>query len=225
MPTTLAVPEILKKRIAILAGAIALVALCLPAAAPAAPLAGASRVLPGAPTKPAVLTFKTAEVGAPGNPAVGIVPFSDAIYSSCAEAPARAAQTPPARKSAASTTGTGSASSRSPSTSTSTSSTPPTPRAPTSTALQRNRERLRLAPLRPDRLHRQGRARPPLHARLRRLGRQALRLRQLPALGPLRQLALQRQGALAEDPHPAAASTTSPTGSGSRARPRPGCTT
>jgi formylglycine-generating enzyme required for sulfatase activity len=37
--------------------------------------------------KPAVLTFTTAEIGAPGNPAVGIVPFSDAIYKSCGEAP------------------------------------------------------------------------------------------------------------------------------------------
>ena len=34
-----------------------------------------------------VLTFKTAFVGAPGNPSVGIVPFSDAIYRSCGEAP------------------------------------------------------------------------------------------------------------------------------------------
>jgi hypothetical protein len=38
--------------------------------------------------KPAVLTLKTAEVGAVGNPAVGIVPFTDAIYKSCDEAPA-----------------------------------------------------------------------------------------------------------------------------------------
>lgn len=37
--------------------------------------------------KPAVLTFKTVKVGAPGNPSVGIVPFQDAIYASCAEAP------------------------------------------------------------------------------------------------------------------------------------------
>lgn len=37
--------------------------------------------------KPAVLTFKTAQVGAPGNPAVAIVPFSDAIYRGCEEAP------------------------------------------------------------------------------------------------------------------------------------------
>src|SRR5436305_1773565 len=34
---------------------------------------------------PAVLTFKTVKVGAPGNPSVGIVPFTDAVYSSCAE--------------------------------------------------------------------------------------------------------------------------------------------
>lgn len=34
-----------------------------------------------------VLTFKTMQVASPGNPAVGIVPFTDAIYRSCAEAP------------------------------------------------------------------------------------------------------------------------------------------
>src|SRR5205085_223808 len=37
---------------------------------------------------PAVLTFRTARVGATGNPGVGIVPFTDAIYKSCTEAPA-----------------------------------------------------------------------------------------------------------------------------------------
>jgi hypothetical protein len=36
---------------------------------------------------PSVLTFKTVEVGAPGNPSVGIVPFTDAVYRSCEEAP------------------------------------------------------------------------------------------------------------------------------------------
>jgi hypothetical protein len=35
----------------------------------------------------AVLTFKTVTVGAPGNPSVGIVPFTEAIYQSCADAP------------------------------------------------------------------------------------------------------------------------------------------
>jgi hypothetical protein len=34
---------------------------------------------------PAVLTLKTVKVGAPGNPSVGIVPFTDAVYASCAE--------------------------------------------------------------------------------------------------------------------------------------------
>jgi formylglycine-generating enzyme required for sulfatase activity len=53
---------------------LGLVAAALPAAAVAAP-------------RPAVLTVKTVRVGAPGNPAVGIVPFTDAIYPSCAEAP------------------------------------------------------------------------------------------------------------------------------------------
>jgi hypothetical protein len=34
---------------------------------------------------PSVVTFKTVKVGAPGNPSVGIVPFTDAVYASCAE--------------------------------------------------------------------------------------------------------------------------------------------
>jgi hypothetical protein len=34
-----------------------------------------------------VVTLKTVNVGAPGNPSVGIVPFTDAIYASCADAP------------------------------------------------------------------------------------------------------------------------------------------
>jgi hypothetical protein len=53
---------------AILLGALAL-----------APAAGAS--------SPAQLTFKTVRVGSPGNPAVSVVPFSDAIYTSCSVAP------------------------------------------------------------------------------------------------------------------------------------------
>ncbi|HVX34044.1 MAG TPA: hypothetical protein VHA80_12970 [Solirubrobacterales bacterium] len=40
------------------------------------------------PPKPAVLTFKVAQVGDPGNPAVAIVPFTPALYANCAEAPA-----------------------------------------------------------------------------------------------------------------------------------------
>lgn len=39
----------------------------------------------GAAPARSVLTFRTATVGAPGNPSVGIVPFTDAVYSSCAE--------------------------------------------------------------------------------------------------------------------------------------------
>jgi len=58
--------------------AFALVALGL--LAPAAPAGAAG-------PKRAVVTFKTVKVGAPGNPSVGIVPFADAIYASCSEAP------------------------------------------------------------------------------------------------------------------------------------------
>jgi len=35
----------------------------------------------------ATVTFSTVDVSAPGNPSVGIVPFSDAIYQSCSDAP------------------------------------------------------------------------------------------------------------------------------------------
>jgi formylglycine-generating enzyme required for sulfatase activity len=36
----------------------------------------------------AVVTLTTDQVGAPGNPSVGVVPFTDALYPSCADAPA-----------------------------------------------------------------------------------------------------------------------------------------
>ena len=38
-------------------------------------------------TKRATVSVQTVEVGNPGNPSVGIVPFTDAIYQSCADAP------------------------------------------------------------------------------------------------------------------------------------------
>ncbi|HEX5712396.1 MAG TPA: hypothetical protein VFX85_03685 [Solirubrobacterales bacterium] len=53
---------------------LALVALALPAGA-------------AAKSAPSVLTFKTMQVGSPGNPVVGIVPFENAIYRNCASAP------------------------------------------------------------------------------------------------------------------------------------------
>jgi hypothetical protein len=56
------------------AAACAILALAAPAAASAA-------------GKGAVIAIRTVTVGAPGNPSVGIVPFTDAIYKSCAEAP------------------------------------------------------------------------------------------------------------------------------------------
>ncbi len=52
-----------------------------------APLAFAAPATAFAAPAPSVLTFKTMQVGAPGNPAVGIVPFADSIYRSCGEAP------------------------------------------------------------------------------------------------------------------------------------------
>jgi hypothetical protein len=51
----------------------------------AAPAPAANNPAPK--TNPREVTLKTVRVGAPGNPAVAIVPFSDAIYKSCDEAP------------------------------------------------------------------------------------------------------------------------------------------
>jgi formylglycine-generating enzyme required for sulfatase activity len=72
MPTSRAVPAGLPIRLLIALAVTAFAALAAPAISAAAPA-------------PSVLTFKTVEVGAPGNPSVGIVPFTDAVYSSCAE--------------------------------------------------------------------------------------------------------------------------------------------
>ena len=74
MPNRSAVPRALSARFALVLAAVAALA-----------LAGAS--LAAAAPKPGVVTFKTVKVGAPGNPSVGIVPFTDAIYRSCEEAP------------------------------------------------------------------------------------------------------------------------------------------
>jgi hypothetical protein len=77
-----AVPRLLPTRrlIGLIAALAALCALALPAFAGARPHLS----LP----KPAVLTFKVAKVGKPNNPSVAIVPFTSALYSNCADAPA-----------------------------------------------------------------------------------------------------------------------------------------
>jgi hypothetical protein len=72
MRTPRAVSAALQNRLLPALGLVIALALVGPAASAAAPV-------------PAVLTFKTVTVGAPGNPSVGIVPFADAVYSSCAE--------------------------------------------------------------------------------------------------------------------------------------------
>ncbi|HEU4736030.1 MAG TPA: hypothetical protein VFS48_03260 [Solirubrobacterales bacterium] len=64
---------VLQTRLSLALASVVSLALVGPAAAMAAPA-------------PAVVTFKTVKIGAPGNPSVGIVPFKDAVYSSCAEA-------------------------------------------------------------------------------------------------------------------------------------------
>jgi hypothetical protein len=74
MPIRPAAHRVLSTRLSIALTAVALVALALPAFAAAAP-------------KPAVLNFKTVTIAAPGNPSVAILPFTDAIYRSCAEVP------------------------------------------------------------------------------------------------------------------------------------------
>ena len=70
-----------RRLVGLIAALVALSALALPALAAARPTATR---LP----KPAVLTFKVAKVGQPGNHAVAIVPFTSALYSNCSEAPA-----------------------------------------------------------------------------------------------------------------------------------------
>jgi hypothetical protein len=72
MHTPRVVTAALKNRLLPTLGLVIALALVGPAASGAAPA-------------PSVLTFKTAKVGAPGNPSVGIVPFTNAVYSSCAE--------------------------------------------------------------------------------------------------------------------------------------------
>ena len=80
MLATRFVPASLKTRLALSLGLlVAALALLAPAAAQAA--------MPGAPTPPAVLTFTTMNVGSPGNAGVGIIPFEDKIFKTCAEAP------------------------------------------------------------------------------------------------------------------------------------------
>ena len=73
MQTTVALRD-LKTRLTLALGVVAIAVLALPALASAAP-------------PPAVLTLKTAAVGAPGNPSAAIIPFNDAIYGKCSEAP------------------------------------------------------------------------------------------------------------------------------------------
>jgi formylglycine-generating enzyme required for sulfatase activity len=73
MPTCRSALSVLKNRLPLALTMVVGAALFVPTLAAAAPA-------------PAVLTFKTATVGAPGNPSVGITPFADAIYPSCAEA-------------------------------------------------------------------------------------------------------------------------------------------
>ncbi|HEX4306635.1 MAG TPA: hypothetical protein VHZ54_11390 [Solirubrobacterales bacterium] len=68
-----------RRLLGLVAAFAALAALALPALAGARP----HLELP----KPAVLTFKVAKVGKPGNPSVAIVPFTPALYANCAAAP------------------------------------------------------------------------------------------------------------------------------------------
>lgn len=75
MPTTRVVPPALSKRLSLtIALVVTLAALALPAFAAA--------------ENHGIVKFTVAKVGAPGNPGVGIVPFTDALYKTCAEAPA-----------------------------------------------------------------------------------------------------------------------------------------
>jgi hypothetical protein len=73
-------PLSIRRLLGLSAALAALIALAVPALA-------AARPHPALP-QPAVLTFKVAQVGKPGNPPVAIVPFTPALYPDCAAAPA-----------------------------------------------------------------------------------------------------------------------------------------
>ncbi|MDX6601321.1 MAG: hypothetical protein QOF13_523 [Solirubrobacterales bacterium] len=81
MPIPRSALKVLQNRLALGLIFVAAAALVGPAVSVAAPA-------------PAVLTFKTVKVDAPGNPSVGIVPFKDAVYSSCAEVTATEKEPP-----------------------------------------------------------------------------------------------------------------------------------
>lgn len=74
MPMPPAAPRVPSARFSIALIVLALAALAGPTLAAASP-------------KGAVVTFKTVTVGAPGNQPVAILPFTDAVYRSCEEAP------------------------------------------------------------------------------------------------------------------------------------------
>lgn len=77
---------LLNRAVVTACGLSALLAASVTAGSPVAagePHPGGTDPLPGA----AVVTLTTAKVGAPGNPSVGVVPFQDALYRSCADAP------------------------------------------------------------------------------------------------------------------------------------------
>jgi formylglycine-generating enzyme required for sulfatase activity len=84
MRTRRAVSAALRNRLPLALALVGALTLIGPAASGAAP-------------PRAVLTFKTVKVGAPGNSSVGIVPFTDAVYSSCAEV-APAEKQPPCQQ-------------------------------------------------------------------------------------------------------------------------------
>ncbi len=84
MPTRQAVLRALRNRLVPALTVVGVAALASPALSAAAPA-------------PSVLTLKTVKVGAAGNPSVGIVPFTDAVYRSCAEAP-QEPHTPPCQE-------------------------------------------------------------------------------------------------------------------------------
>lgn len=80
------VPGTIRTRRSRRTAAAVAVLLASSALAGAGPVAAAAR--PAAGGTGSVVTVTTVEVGAPGNPAVGVVPFTDAVYRTCADAPA-----------------------------------------------------------------------------------------------------------------------------------------
>ena len=146
----------------------------------------------------AQLTFRMVRVGAPNNPSVSVVPFTDAIYASCSVAPKT--------KAGCVTLGSVSADYDIGELEVTVAqyvvflnTVDPRGRPPQPVLLRR--ERSGVAQVRADRLRSPRRPGTSLLRRLSRVGGQAIRVRDVSACSAVRQFARQRHGRFQAGPH------------------------